>query len=153
MAKEAMDYVCDIWDLSESPIHFSHQYNIEEFISHSHVQKEADKRMYAYNIETIVNEQNVLEKTGYIQNKSTGDFRSPDKNTGDIGSQDLNTADVKHQDKSNGDIRSQDKNTADVKNQDKSTGDIRRPEKNAGSTLAFSTHSFINLINVRNMLM
>ncbi|CAC5359656.1 unnamed protein product [Mytilus coruscus] len=50
MAMDALDYVSEVWDHNESPLHFGHQFNIEEFISHSSNQKDASKRMFSYNI-------------------------------------------------------------------------------------------------------
>lgn len=49
MAKQALDHVCNVWDIEESPLRFGHHYKIEEFISHSAAQKDANGRMYAYN--------------------------------------------------------------------------------------------------------
>ncbi|CAC5398181.1 unnamed protein product [Mytilus coruscus] len=49
MAIHALDNVCDVWDYRESPLHFGHQFNIEEFISHSSNQKDASKRFSSNN--------------------------------------------------------------------------------------------------------
>ncbi|XP_071121139.1 transient receptor potential cation channel subfamily M member-like 2 isoform X2 [Mytilus edulis] len=49
MAIHVLDNVCDVWDYRESPLHLGHQFNIEEFISHSSNQKDASKRFYSYN--------------------------------------------------------------------------------------------------------
>ncbi|XP_071123291.1 transient receptor potential cation channel subfamily M member-like 2 [Mytilus edulis] len=53
MAIEALDHVCDVWGNIESPLHFGHQFNIEEFISHSSNQKDASKRLFAYNVVSV----------------------------------------------------------------------------------------------------
>ncbi|XP_052059513.1 uncharacterized protein LOC127700085 [Mytilus californianus] len=53
MAIEALDNVCDVWGNIESPLHFGHQFNIEEFISHSSNQKDASKRLFAYNVVSV----------------------------------------------------------------------------------------------------
>lgn len=50
MAIDALDYVSKVWGHNESPLHFGHQFNIEEFISHSSNQKDASKRLFSYNI-------------------------------------------------------------------------------------------------------
>ncbi|CAC5385418.1 unnamed protein product [Mytilus coruscus] len=47
-AKEALDCVSEVWDHKESPLHFGHQFNMEEFISHPSAQKDASKRMFPY---------------------------------------------------------------------------------------------------------
>ncbi|VDI21395.1 Hypothetical predicted protein [Mytilus galloprovincialis] len=48
MATKALDHVSEVWDHKESPLHFGHQFNMEEFISHPSAQKDASKRMYPY---------------------------------------------------------------------------------------------------------
>ncbi|XP_076115503.1 transient receptor potential cation channel subfamily M member-like 2 [Mytilus galloprovincialis] len=48
MATKALDYVSEVWDHKESPLHFGHQFNMEEFISHPSAQKDASKRMFPY---------------------------------------------------------------------------------------------------------
>ncbi|CAC5385423.1 unnamed protein product [Mytilus coruscus] len=53
MAIEALDNVCDVWGHIESPLHFGHQFNIEEFISHSSNQKDASKRLFSYNVVAV----------------------------------------------------------------------------------------------------
>ncbi|CAC5377166.1 unnamed protein product [Mytilus coruscus] len=53
MAIEALDNVCDVWGHIESPLHFGHQFNIEEFISHSSNQKDASKRLFSYNVAAV----------------------------------------------------------------------------------------------------
>ncbi|XP_052067203.1 transient receptor potential cation channel subfamily M member 6-like [Mytilus californianus] len=50
LAKDALDYVSEIWEHYESPLHFGHQFNIEEFISHPSNQKDASKRLFSYNL-------------------------------------------------------------------------------------------------------
>ncbi|CAC5363831.1 TRPM5 [Mytilus coruscus] len=62
MATKALDYVAEVWDHKESPLHFGHQFNMEEFISHPSAQKDASKRMFPY-----VNE----EDTTVTMNKPT----------------------------------------------------------------------------------
>lgn len=48
LAKKALDYECNIWDIKESPARLGHFLNIEEFIAHSATQKDTNSRMYAY---------------------------------------------------------------------------------------------------------
>lgn len=48
MATKALDHVSEVWDHKESPLHFGHQFSMEEFISHPSAQKDASKRMYPY---------------------------------------------------------------------------------------------------------
>ncbi|CAC5397749.1 unnamed protein product [Mytilus coruscus] len=48
MATKALDHVSEVWDHKESPLHFGHQFNMEEFISHPSAQKDASKRMFPY---------------------------------------------------------------------------------------------------------
>ncbi|VDH95158.1 Hypothetical predicted protein [Mytilus galloprovincialis] len=69
MATKALDYVSEVWDHKESPLHFGHQFNMEEFISHPSAQKDASKRMFPY-----VNE----DDTTVTMNKPTD--RSTTKN-------------------------------------------------------------------------
>ena len=69
MATKALDYVSEVWDHKESPLHFGHQFNMEEFISHPSAQKDASKRMFPY-----VNE----DDTTITMNKPTD--RSTTKN-------------------------------------------------------------------------
>lgn len=46
MAIAALEYVSEVWDNVESPLHFAQQFNIEEFISHSKIQIDASKRLF-----------------------------------------------------------------------------------------------------------
>ncbi|XP_052064759.1 transient receptor potential cation channel subfamily M member 1-like isoform X2 [Mytilus californianus] len=48
MATDALDHVSDVWEYVESPLHFGHQFGMEEFISHTSTQKDANKRLYSY---------------------------------------------------------------------------------------------------------
>ncbi|CAC5411679.1 unnamed protein product [Mytilus coruscus] len=48
MATEALDHVSEVWGYVESPLHFGHQFGMEEFISHTSTQKDANKRQYSY---------------------------------------------------------------------------------------------------------
>ncbi|CAC5420148.1 unnamed protein product [Mytilus coruscus] len=59
MATEALDHVSEVWEYVESPLHFGHQFGMEEFISHTSTQKDANKRLYSYrNDRTANNEDN-----------------------------------------------------------------------------------------------
>ncbi|XP_063399651.1 transient receptor potential cation channel subfamily M member 8-like [Mytilus trossulus] len=48
MATQALDHVSEVWEYVESPLHFGHQFGMEEFISHTSTQKDANKRLYSY---------------------------------------------------------------------------------------------------------
>lgn len=50
LAIDALDYVSEVWEHNESPLHFGHQFNIEEFISHPSNQKDASKRLFSNNL-------------------------------------------------------------------------------------------------------
>ncbi|XP_052067099.1 transient receptor potential channel-like [Mytilus californianus] len=49
MAIAALEYVSEMWDNIESPLHFAQQFNIEEFISHSKIQIDASRRLFPVN--------------------------------------------------------------------------------------------------------
>lgn len=48
MATDALDHASEVWSYVESPLHFGHQFCMEEFISHRSTQKDANTRLYSY---------------------------------------------------------------------------------------------------------
>ncbi|XP_052059492.1 transient receptor potential cation channel subfamily M member 2-like [Mytilus californianus] len=85
MATKALDYTSEVWGLEEKPLHFGHQFNLEEFISHPSAQKDASKRLFPYestqqrsDIDTKKNENLSRECTAFIKHhlhwKSTWKF-------------------------------------------------------------------------------
>lgn len=46
MAHQALYYVCQVWGVEESPIRFALQHEMEEFISHASIQKDASIQMF-----------------------------------------------------------------------------------------------------------
>lgn len=62
MATDALDHASVVWEYIESPLHFGHQFGMEDFISHTSTQKDANKRLYSYinnrSSDNIVNEKN-----------------------------------------------------------------------------------------------
>lgn len=62
MATDALDHASVVWEYIESPLHFSHQFGKEDFISHMSTQKDANKRLYSYinnkSYDNIDNEKN-----------------------------------------------------------------------------------------------
>ncbi|XP_063399647.1 uncharacterized protein LOC134684291 [Mytilus trossulus] len=62
MATNALDHASVVWEYIESPLHFGHQFGMEDFISHTSTQKDANKRLYSYinnrSSYYIVNEKN-----------------------------------------------------------------------------------------------
>ncbi|VDI21398.1 Hypothetical predicted protein, partial [Mytilus galloprovincialis] len=74
MATKALDYTSEVWGLEEKPLHFGHQFNLEEFISHPSAQKDASKRLFPYeatqqssNIDTIKNKNLSRECTTFVK--------------------------------------------------------------------------------------
>ncbi|CAC5411680.1 unnamed protein product [Mytilus coruscus] len=53
IAVDALEYVSDVWDFMESPLHLGHQFNIEEFISHSSIQIDATRRLFPINKDVV----------------------------------------------------------------------------------------------------
>ncbi|CAG2210526.1 unnamed protein product [Mytilus edulis] len=62
MATDALDHASVVWEYIESPLHFGHQFGMEDFISHTSTQKDANKRLYSYinykSSDIIFNEKN-----------------------------------------------------------------------------------------------
>lgn len=65
MATKALDCVSEVWDHKESPLHFGHQFSMEDFISHASAQKDASKRMYPY-----VNEKYTTETMNFLKEEN-----------------------------------------------------------------------------------
>lgn len=67
MATQALDHVSEVWEYVESPLHFGHQFGMEEFISHTSTQKDANKRLYSYRNDRTDNNE---DTTNYNENNA-----------------------------------------------------------------------------------
>lgn len=71
IAVDALEYVSDVWDYIESPLHLGHQFNIEEFISHSSIQIDATRRLFPINKDTKISTDATASQKAPETNAST----------------------------------------------------------------------------------